>query len=100
MSCQCAACKIEMETTPGNIQGDNISLPEGWFLLFFEHDDYILCDVCGHPRQFKGGLSAYLADCLSLPDGARCMNLADSERFAAVTGRNRPKKAKRTKRQI
>lgn len=91
MSCKCAACQCEIEE-------ESNDLPTGWFMRVIDDSDYILCDVCGNARHFKGGVSAYLADCLSLDEDARCTNLTEADQYAAP--RTRTRRAKRTKRQI
>lgn len=66
----CDACKTECTlavTGPTLLKN---ALPRGWRPRRIDGRVYVLCDVCGNIRQFVGGLSPYLRECLGLPYNA------------------------------
>lgn len=68
----CEACGCEDEATITGIMDIAKALPKRWKRRIINQRAYILCDVCGHPRHFTTGLSAYLQDRLVLPANATC----------------------------
>ena len=68
----CEACDCEGEATVTRIMDLSDALPHRWRRRIINGRAYILCDVCGHPRHFTTGLSAYLQDRLTLPANATC----------------------------
>ena len=83
----CDACKQEEVCESEGDLNPKTRLPHKWHKRCIEEHDYILCDVCGNIRHFKGGVSAYLLEALSLPDYARC-DVSD-EVAASARGRKR-----------
>lgn len=69
---QCAACGCAGEASVTGIMDIDKALPKRWKRRQINKQAYILCDVCGHPRHFTTGLSAYLQDRLGLPANATC----------------------------
>lgn len=69
MTHKCRACGCEGETAAEPL---GATLPAGWYVRCIDEVDFVLCDVCGHIRHFRGGVSPYLADRLELGEGARC----------------------------
>jgi hypothetical protein len=69
MTHKCRACGCEGETPTATADA---ALPAGWFVRNIDEVEYVLCDVCGHIRHFRGGVSPYLTDALELDEGARC----------------------------
>ena len=80
---QCEACKIELECAGEGEINFETNVPHRWHVRVIDDRRYILCDVCGNIRQFKGGVSAYLCDCLSLGPDARCDVSAEVEQMAS-----------------
>ena len=63
----CEACARESALSFGDgLMDIGDALPPRWHRRIIEHRAYILCDICGHPKQFLGGLSPYLQDALGL----------------------------------
>ncbi len=87
----CEACKAELVCESEEEINAETSLPHRWYKRCIDERDYILCDVCGNIRHFKGGVSAYLTDCLNLPDTAR----ADVAEEVAASSRSRNRKRPR-----
>ncbi|GEM_PF-2300149 len=69
---QCEACGAEGEAEITGVMDLKDALPKRWKRRIINHRAYILCDVCGHPVQFTGGISPYLLDALNLPPNATC----------------------------
>jgi hypothetical protein len=72
MKIYCDACGIseKLETNKEIAEIGNL-MPRRWYRRVIEHRAYILCDVCGHPKQFMGGeLSRYILDVLNLPENS------------------------------
>ncbi|WP_038035302.1 hypothetical protein [Thermopetrobacter sp. TC1] len=69
---RCEACGAEAEARIEGIAEIEAALPRRWKRRIINHRAYILCDVCGHPVQFTGGISPYLLDALNLPPNATC----------------------------
>jgi len=68
----CEACGAEAEAEITGVMDLKDALPKRWKRRIINHRAYILCDVCGHPVQFTGGISPYLLDALKLPPNATC----------------------------
>jgi hypothetical protein len=68
----CEACHCEGEVKVTGIMDLSDALPKRWKRRIINFRAYILCDVCGHPRQFTKGISPYLLDALDLPVNATC----------------------------
>ena len=68
----CEACHIEGEVKVEGIMDLKDALPRRWKRRIINFRAYILCDVCGHPRQFTKGCSPYILDALELPPNATC----------------------------
>ena len=68
----CEACHTEGEVKVEGIMDLKDALPRRWKRRIINFRAYILCDVCGHPRQFTSGCSAYILDALNLPVNATC----------------------------
>ena len=72
MEFHCRACGCDHSTSDEECHDAEMVLPKGWYIRSIDERDYVLCDVCGNIRQFKGGISAYLMDRLGLDAEARC----------------------------
>lgn len=68
----CEACHCEGEAVVEGIMNLNEALPRRWKRRIINFRAYILCEVCGHPRQFTKGCSPYILDALNLPANATC----------------------------
>ena len=78
----CEACGAQGVAEISGIMELKDALPRRWKRRIINHRAYILCDVCGHPVQFTGGISPYLLDALGLPPNATC----DIEEIDDFTG--------------
>ncbi len=68
MTCvHCDACKTACTIEVSGPTELKDALPKGWRPRRIDGRVYILCDICGNIRQFKGGLSPYLQERLNLP---------------------------------
>ena len=67
MKACCDACKSECSFDVCGPTDLKDALPKGWRPRRLDGRVYILCDICGNIRQFKGGLSPYLQELLELP---------------------------------
>jgi hypothetical protein len=72
MQIKCDACGCEQECPEQDGDSTAKPLPDGWFIRHIDYTDYTLCDVCGSASHFRGGLSAYLIECLDLDPDAQC----------------------------
>ena len=86
----CEACKSELVCKCDEEVNLKTSLPHQWHRRCIDERDYVLCDVCGNIRHFKGGVSAYLTECLGLPETARA-DVSD-EIAASPRSRKRPRR--------
>ena len=86
----CDACKMEQACEADDEINPETALPHQWHKRCIEEHDYILCDVCGNIRHFKGGVSAYLLEALHLPDHARAD--VSAEMAVNTRGRRRPRR--------
>ncbi|MCP4932862.1 MAG: hypothetical protein GY927_01350 [bacterium] len=94
----CEACGIEDEVKVDGIMDLAKALPRRWRRRVINFRAYILCDVCGHPRQFTKGCSPYILDALDLPPNATC-EIEEIEDFRGhpdnVTWRRERQRAKK-----
>jgi len=90
----CEACGINVREY-GESLDQQSGLPESWFVRTIDGRDYTLCDCCGSFRQFKGGMSPYLQDALSLDHQARCV-LDEVKTMAEARAKLRKKRVRRT----
>ena len=67
----CDACGASVEDYD-EAKSESSGLPESWFVRRIADRDYSLCDCCGSPTQFRGGISPYLSQALGLDMFARC----------------------------
>ena len=72
MKVHCEACDCEGEFELQGIAAIEDGLPQRWRRRIIDNRAYILCDICGHPRQFLGALSPYIVDALRLQANASC----------------------------
>ncbi len=86
----CDACKVEQNCETEDEINPETALPHKWYKRCIEEHDYILCDVCGNIRHFKGGVSAYLTETLNLPAHARAD--VSAEVAVNIRGRRRPRR--------
>ena len=82
----CEACGLEGEIEIRGIMDISSAMPRRWKRRIINHRAYLLCDVCGHPRQFLRGISPYLLDALNLPPNASC-EIEEEEDFSGSLGR-------------
>lgn len=62
-----------MPPHPEDAPCDPISgLPPGWYQRRINKRTYVLCEVCGNIKHFKGGISTYLQEYLGLSPQAQC----------------------------
>lgn len=61
MKFKCDACEQTIEYVP-NIRGN--AMPDGWKMHEIKGHHLLLCDLCGNPAAFIGGLSPMLKDLL------------------------------------
>ena len=79
----CEACKLEAETKSNGIAPLEEILPPRWKRRLIDGRSYILCDICGHPKQLMGAFSPYLIDALGLDEHAICEEIPEREDFYA-----------------
>ena len=72
MKIHCDACDGECQVEFIGLVEIGDALPKHWRHRIIDHQAYILCGVCGHPRQVLGGPSPYLQDALGLSANAHC----------------------------
>lgn len=91
MKVKCEACDCEGELEIKGIMEVSDALPRRWRRRIIDHQAYILCDICGHPRQFLTGISPYLQDRLEVPENATC-EVAEKSDFFGEKSRRAPSK--------
>ena len=91
MKVKCEACDCEGELEIKGIMEVSDALPRRWRRRIIDHQAYILCDICGHPRQFLTGISPYLQDRLDVPENATC-EVAEKSDFFGEKSRRAPSK--------
>jgi hypothetical protein len=69
---ECEACGCEGKIEARGIMDISEAMPRRWRRRIINHRAYLLCDVCGHPKQFLKGISPYLLSALELPPNASC----------------------------
>ncbi len=79
----CEACQSEAETQSQGITAVEDILPKRWKRRLIDGRSYILCDICGHPKQLMGGFSPYLMDALGLDEYAICEEIPEQGDFYA-----------------
>ena len=61
MQFQCEACRKSTEYDPART---GQAMPSGWRMHVIGPSRVFLCNACGNPAQFAGGLSPYLRQLL------------------------------------
>ena len=96
---QCEACKSELECSGEDEINFDTNLPHRWYVRVIDDRRYVLCDVCGNIRQFKGGVSPYLTDALSLGLEARCDVSEEVEQMSRARYKSPRRRAKQAGKQ-
>ncbi len=94
MKIYCEACQSEAAVENTGIAPVENILPPRWKRRLIDGRSYILCDVCGHPKQLMGGFSPYLMDALGLDEYSIVEKIPEEDDFYAPRVNSRKKNQK------